>query len=65
MLHNKHKILFDDIVSMPGTKTLRESMIKEFLYNIKFKIKKLGGKQIITSDNDAVQVGLKNDGIEI
>lgn len=50
---------------MPGTKTLRESMIKEFLYNIKFKIKKLGGKQIITSDNDAVQVGLKNDGIEI
>ena len=65
MLHNKHKILFDDIVSMPGTKTLRESMIKEFLYNIKFKIKKLGGNQIITSDNDAVQVGLKNDGIEI
>ena len=65
MLHNKHKILFDDIVSMPGTKTLRKNMIKEFLSDIKFRIKKLGGKQLITSDNDAVQVGLKNDGIEI
>lgn len=64
MIHNHYKIFFDDIVSMPGNNPQRASWIKEYLLDIKFKIKKLGRKCILMP-NDAVKVGFKNDGIEI
>lgn len=64
MIHNHHKIFFDNVVSMLGNKAENINWIKKSIYNFKFKIRTLGRKCILTP-NESVIIGLKNDGIDI